>query len=219
MANGVSTDLDVSAIAADLQAQGIVFVFRYYSTTTAKPQKRLTLNEAEALAAANLLTGAVYEDAPTGLSYFSNSRGHQDGVNAYNAAQAVNQPPGSAIYFTVDYDAPASDIAGSILDYFNGVNRGLQDAANGNVGYVIGTYGSGSVCSFLKLNCPFVQYSWLAESTGWSGSETYTGYDVVQQIASQDLCGLVATGDPNTDEYEDNTANEDFGGFMPGHSS
>ena len=219
MPQGISTDLTLTSIAGDLANAGVFFVFRYYSTTTQIIGKRLTLPEAEALAGAGITIGVVYEDNPLTISYFSNSRGHQDAVNAYNAALAINQPPGTAIYFAVDFDVAPADVSGSILDYFAGVNRGINDAANGNATYSIGVYGSGLVCSQIKSNCPFVQYAWLAESPGWAGSKTFSGWDVKQSIATVELCGLsVDPRDPENNQYEVNEAHGDFGGFAPGHS-
>lgn len=208
MRRGISTNLNVSDQTACLKTLGIDFVFRYYSTTTAQPQKRLTGNEAEAISAAGLQIGVVYEDNPTSASYFSQSRGHQDGVNAYHSARNLLQPAGSCIYFAVDYDASPADIAGSILDYFNAVNQGMKDAGGGINNYAIGVYGSGAVCDFIKTQCAFVTFSWLAESQGWRGSRTYASWDVDQAIASSPLCGFAAA------EYEENAAKGDFGGFV-----
>jgi hypothetical protein len=74
----------------------------------------------------------------------------------------------------VDYDTNCEDIAGLIFDYFGGVDRGMRDAGVGVSNYSIGVYGSGAVRAFLKSQCPFVKYSWLAQSTGWLGSKAYT---------------------------------------------
>jgi Domain of unknown function (DUF1906) len=208
--NGISTDRDVTASAVCLQQAGISFVFRYYSTITTLPQKRLTASEANAILAAGLMLGVVYEDGPTSASYFSNARGVQDATNAFNTAAGFGQPSGSAIYFTVDYDAPPQDISGPILDYFNGVNQGLQAAsAGGAVTYAIGVYGSGEVCAYIKGQAGIAKYSWLSESTGWSGSTTYAMWDVNQAIPTADLCGLTA----NPQAYDENQALDDFGGF------
>lgn len=91
MRRGISTNLNVTSQTACLKALGIDFVFRYHSTTTAQPQKRLTGNEAEVISAAGLQIGVVYEDDTTSASYFSQSRGHQDGVNAYLAHSTLRQ--------------------------------------------------------------------------------------------------------------------------------
>ena len=208
MRRGISTNLNVTAQVACLQSLGIDFVFRYYSTTTTQRQKRLTRSEAEALTAAGLQIGVVYEDKPDSVAYFSQSRGHQDGVNACHTARSLLQPAGSCIYFAVDYDASPAHIVGPILDYFNGVNQGMKDAGSGINNYAVGVYGSGAVCDFIKAHCLFVTFSWLAESSGWLGSRTYASWDVSQAIATSPLCGFSAS------QYEENAARDNFGGFV-----
>src|ERR1017187_8972592 len=190
MKRGISTNRNVTNQASCLKQLGIDFAFRYYSQTTQQPEKRLTQAEAEALSAAGVQIGVVYEDAPTSLSYFSGTRGHQDAVNAYNAALSLHQLPGSAIYFAIDYDAALADISGSIFDYFKGVDQGMRDASGGNSTYLIGIYGSGAACDFNK---------------------TYAAWDLNQAIATTDLCGFSA------DEYEENQALDNFGGFILGY--
>ena len=213
MKKGVSTNHNVTTWVNCLKQQGVDCVFRYYSTTTTQPQKRLTSKEAEAISSAGLQIGVVYEDDPTSISYFSQGRGHQDGANAYHAARGLLQPASSCIYFAVDYDAAPQHIAGSILDYFKGVNQGMKDAGGGLKNYAIGVYGSGAVCDFLKSHCPFVTYSWLAESTGWLGSKTYNAWNVDQAVANAPLCGFAI------DDYEENQVQDDFGGFCLGYAA
>jgi hypothetical protein len=201
MRSGISTNRNLTSQAACLRTAGIDFAFRYYSQTTHQPEKRITRAEAEALSAAGLHLGAVYEDGPTEVSYFTEARGRQDMANAIRFATDLGQPSGSAIYFTVDYDASAADTSGAVLAYFNAIGDSPSP-------YSIGVYGSGAVCDFIKQQCPFVKYSWLAESHGWRGSKTYTGWAVQQATSSVALCSLVAGG------YEDNQAHDDFGAFV-----
>jgi hypothetical protein len=201
MRRGISTNRNLAAEAGCLRQAGIDFAFRYYSLTTHQPEKRLTRAEAEALCAAGIQLGAVYEDGPTAASYFTEARGRQDLANAIRFAGDLGQPEGSAIYFTVDYDAPAVDTSGPVLEYF-------QAIGDSPTPYAIGVYGSGAVCDFIKQQCPFVRYSWLAESRGWRGSKTYTGWAVQQSTSTTALCSLVTQG------YEDNQAPGDFGGFV-----
>jgi len=205
---GISTNHNVGGQAACLKQSGIDFVFRYYSLTTVQPEKRLTKAEADLLSAAGLELGVVYEDGPTAAAYFSNARGYQDGQNAFHYASILQQPTGSAIYFAVDYDAPAGDIAGVITGYFQAVVNGMTDASGGNPSYAIGVYGSGSVCGAVKANVSGVAFAWLAESTGWSGSASYNTWDVKQAIATGPLCSLAVQA------YEDCQAQDEFGGFQ-----
>jgi hypothetical protein len=160
------------------------------------------------LSDAGLTIGVAYEDNSTSTSYFSSSRGFQDGVNAFGAALALHQPTRSAIYFAVDYDASLIDISGSILDYFNGVNRGITGASQGGPTYAIGVYGSGATCNLIKTQCAFVSFSWLAESTGWLGSGSYAGWDLNQAVANSALCGL------NADQYGGRPNNADTSGNL-----
>jgi hypothetical protein len=206
MRRGISTNRNLATHAACLRLAGVDFAFRYYSLTTHQPEKRLTRSEAEALCAAGLELGAVYEDGPTDVSYFTEARGRQDMASAIRFAAALGQPEGTAIYFTVDYDAPSADTSGPVLDYF-------QAIGDSPTPYTIGVYGSGAVCDFIKQQCPFVRYSWLAESRGWRGSKTYTGWAVQQSTSSTTLCSLVPGG------YEDNQAHDDFGGFVIAQAS
>src|SRR5438132_204738 len=53
-------------------------------------------------------------------------------------------------------------------------------------------------------------YSWLAESTGWAESETYTDPNIKQSIANHNLCDLQGGVDG---EYENNIASASYGGF------
>jgi len=206
VARGVSTNHNVGSQATCLKQAGVDFVFRYYSLTTHQPEKRLTKPEADALSAAGLQLGVVYEDGPTDPSYFSNSRGQQDGANAYQYASLLQQATGSAVYFAVDYDASAEDVQGVITDYFNGVVQGMTNASGGS--YQIGVYGSGLVCGSIKSNVAGVSFAWLAESTGWTNSSTYEDWDVKQIVATSPLCSLTVQG------YEDCQSDGEFGGFQ-----
>jgi hypothetical protein len=208
MSRGISTNHNVGSQAVCLKQAGVDFVFRYYSLTTHQPEKRLTKPEADALSAAGLQLGVVYEDGPTDARYFSNSRGQQDGANAYHYASLLKQPTGSAIYFAVDYDASAGDVQGVITDYFNGVVQGMTKASGGNLSYLVGVYGSGLVCGSIKSNVSGVTFAWLAESTGWTNSFAYDDWDVKQIVATSPLCSLTIQG------YEDCQSDGEFGGFQ-----
>lgn len=170
-----------------LQSAGVSFVGRYYSRTTHIAGKKLTASEAALLSQAGFQIVAVYEDGPTSYSYFSAARGTADGEGALAQAQAVGQPHGSTIYFTVDYDATASDIAGNITAYF----EALRAALNGT--YVVGVYGSGAVCTAI-LGAGYASMAWLAQSTGWSGYSQFTDW-AIKQGPEQAVCGLNSDSD------------------------
>ena len=179
-----------------LQSSGIAFVGRYYSRTTQIAGKKLTQSEAQLILSAGLHLVTVYEDGPTSYSYFSASRGTQDAQTALQQAAAIGQPSGSAIYFTVDYDATNSDIAGNITLYFQAIHQ----AFNGE--YQVGVYGSGAVCNAIK-SAGLATYAWLAQSTGWNGYDNCSIW-AIKQGPEQSVCGL----NSDTDQ-----AQTDFGGF------
>jgi hypothetical protein len=202
--NGISTNRNLAAIVSCLRQSGVKFAFRYYSRTTKNTEKRLTPVEALALSSAGIMLGVVYEDNPTSPEYFSLERGQLDASSASAYAAQLGQPAGSAIYFSVDYDADSSATEGPIHEYFLGIERGLRD---GGGQYEVGVYGSGAVCVWLKQHCPFVAYTWLAESRGWRGSTDFVVWDVKQSVAGVPLCGLTI------DDYETCYAQSEFGGF------
>lgn len=179
-----------------LQSNGIAFVGRYYSRTTQIAGKKLTQEEAQLILSAGLQILTVYEDGPTSSSYFSSARGTADADGALQQAAAIGQPVGSAIYFTVDYDASSDDIAGNISAYFQALNQ----AINGT--YEIGVYGSGAVCAAVK-DAGLATYAWLAQSTGWSGYNDFQAWSI-KQGPEQSVCGLNSDTD---------VAQSDFGGF------
>jgi len=197
-----SSSACTSSTIACLNSNGIAFVGRYYSRTTHVEGKKLTASEAKLIAGGGMQIVAVYEDGPTGYSYFSASRGTADANGALAQAAAVGQPHGSAIYFTVDYDAAASEIAENITAYFQAVAAAIGGA------YAVGVYGSGAVCTAI-LNAGLAKLAWLAQSTGWTGFAEFTQW-AIKQGPEQSVCGL----NSDTDVAQGN-----FGGFSVGAGS
>ena len=212
MTIGISTSMQTGADAQCLAGNGIIFVFRYYSATTTIPTKRLTLAEAQPLVSAGIQLGVAYEDGPTSVDYFSNGRGIQDGGRAWQYAQQIGQPAGSAIYFAVDYDALSAELT-AIASYFQGVQSGLDTASGGVSSYSIGVYGSGLVCQTIKQDQNLAKYSWMAESPKWQGTDVYAGWDVMQAPATSPLCSFAGPIPGTPAQYEECRAIGDFGGF------
>ena len=197
---GLDTTTQVTAdVAAELVQNGYSFVGRYYSRTTKIPGKKLTGAEAVIICDAGLQLVAVYEDGPTSYSYFSADRGTADAQGAIAQAASVGQPNGSAIYFTVDYDAAASEIAGEITSYFQAVREAIGDQ------FIVGVYGSGATCAAI-LTAGLAELAWLSCSTAWSGSKTFTGW-AIKQGDPETILGLNADPDQAID---------DFGAFVVG---
>src|SRR5690349_4223978 len=103
--NGIDSSTPCTAASIKcLTGSAIKFVGRYFSRTTTT-DKKLTRPEALLISKAGLRIVSLYEDGPTKISYFTAARGGLDAKGAIDQATTVGQPNGSAIYFTVDFDA------------------------------------------------------------------------------------------------------------------
>lgn len=193
MAKGFDTTANCSDSAAAIAAAGYDFVGRYLSRSS---WKVISAAEAAALNGAGLSVVLVYEDGPTANSYFSQDRGTSDGIRAAQQAAAIGAPAGTTLYFAVDYDASAADLAGPITAYFQGI-------ASTPTAFQIGVYGSGATCSAIT-GAGLAGMGWLACAKGWAG---YAGYlpaaSIVQGLPTTVL-GLSV--DPDT-------GNGTYGGF------
>jgi hypothetical protein len=187
-----SSSCDATSIAC-LVAGGYKFVGRYYSRTTQIAGKKITLAEAQLISNAGLEIVAVYEDGPTSYSYFSADRGTADANGAIAQAQVIGQPQGSAIYFTVDYDAAQSEIDGNITEYFDAIATAMGDQ------YAVGVYGSGATCKAI-YGSKLADFAWLAQSTGWSGYTDFTDW-AIKQGPEQAVCGLSSDLDEATGDF------------------
>lgn len=208
MIEGLSTNRRCTASAACLVSEGKQFVFRYHSRTTAQPEKRLDPREAAELARAGLSLACVYQDRARRPEDFGAARGEQDAVSALTYAGQVGQPEGSAVYFAVDEDFSAAQIRSAVLPYFRAVDQAFRAAGGGTSYLKIGVYGSGLACRLVG-ELPFVDFTWLAEATGWRESATFTGWHVRQhRNTGQSLCALGTA-------FERCEARADFGAFRP----
>jgi hypothetical protein len=211
MASVIDAAVSCAGAASCLQQAGITTVIRYYSEFTQLPGKRLAPTEAAALAAAGLRLGAVYQDAQNAPQHFSLARGVARGAYAYRYAEAtIAQPPGSAIYFSVDFDAGKADVDGAVLPFFQGIAQAFAAASGGAPDYRVGVYGSGLVCR-LVLDSGLATCAWLAVSRGWRETARFdaSGRWHLKQNQETALCGLTIDTD------ETNPAQPDFGAFVP----
>ena len=177
MTAGFDTTANAASLATTIKTAGYSFVGRYLSKST---WKLISAPEAIALKAAGLGILLVYEDGPTSPSYFSTGRGTSDATRAIGQAAALGAPAGTAIYFTVDYDASAADINGVISAYFVEVAAALAADPSG---YVVGVYGSGQTCQAIGSNGS-ATYTWRAQSTGWAGYNLPGPWNVTQGKAT-----------------------------------
>lgn len=184
MASGFDTTANAGTLAPLIKSSGYAFVGRYLSKSV---WKLIAPAEAAALKAAGLAVVLIYEDCPTSASYFSNGRGSSDAVRAIAQASALGAPAGTAIYFTVDYDACDKDVAGVVAAYFKEIAAALAADAGG---YVAGVYGSGRTCAAM-LAAGLAGFTWRAQSGGWAGYALPGPWSISQGVASM-ACTLSA---------------------------
>jgi len=179
MAIGFDFNHSVSGILPALAARGCEFVGRYYNHNN--PYKNLTPAEAKAISAAGMSIIAVWENGfPTSAEYFDYQKGVFDGTSAYHyALRKISQPSGTAIYFTVDYDAREADLHGPVQRYFSGVHDAFHTISAGAPAYAVGVYGSGLVCSTLR-STSHATYTWLSQSRGWTGTMECREWNIKQ---------------------------------------
>jgi hypothetical protein len=189
--NAIDASTNCAAAAGCFRSNGIEVALRYYSEFhKVKAMKR---PEALALAKAGLRLGVVYQDVQNAAEFFSFSRGLRAGAFAYEYAdKEIRQPPGSAIYFAVDFDALAAELKNNVIPFFEGVKQAFDTAGGGRPDYAVGAYGSGATLTALttaKLATRF----WLCGSTGFRDFRTYLNskkWHFRQFAPDENLCGI-----------------------------
>jgi glycoside hydrolase-like protein len=193
MTQGIDCALDCTKKVAWLKAAGMEFVGRYYRNSASR-WTPLTHGEAQALSEGGLVIVALWESKSDVLEHFSYTAGVDEGTSAYRQAMSAAQPADTPIYFAVDFDCPMNGIAGSINDAIG----------SGNPSYKVGVYGSGNVCGWL-LSHQRVDHTWLAQSRGWGGFQTFSKWSIKQ--------GPTKT---KPFDYDTDEATANYGGFVVG---
>jgi glycoside hydrolase-like protein len=176
-ARGIDLPTDARDVSLELKGSHLDFVARYYRDPASR-WPALSAAEARTVSSSAMKLVALWESHSHRPDYFSYASGYSDAIAAYRQAKAVGQPPGSAIYFAVDYNAQEPDVSGPVDQYFRGIAAGL--AATGQAPeYRVGVYGSGTVCDHLK-RARLAEYAWLSNSTAWTGYDSFTDWDIRQ---------------------------------------
>jgi len=200
-ARGIDMATDSRDVSQELKGSGLQFVARYYRDPASRLPP-LSPEEARAVTAAGLKLVTVWQYKSNKPEHFSYAAGQADGMAAHQQAKAVGQPPGTAIYFAVDYNVPDPEIRSLIDPYFRGIAAGLAAAAGKQREYRIGVYGSGAVCRYMK-GVRLAEYAWLSNSRAWSGYAEFTNWDIKQGPRSTAV----------SFDHDMNQARGDFGAF------
>jgi Domain of unknown function (DUF1906)/Bacterial SH3 domain len=204
----IDTPFNAALKASCLSSHGVGTVIRYYnfSNSLSFPEKCLQLAEAQALASQHLQIAVVFQQRQNQIADFDNMKGLAAGRRGYrHAHDDIGQPGGSAIYFSVDFDATRAEIETNIVPYFEGVKQAFAEEGAGGPDYPVGAYGSGLVCSTLKQR-GLIEFIWLAMSRGFTGTREALAageFHLAQRAPASTLCGLgVDFNDPNPDRPE-----------------
>ncbi|MCL6443639.1 MAG: DUF1906 domain-containing protein [Alicyclobacillus sp.] len=132
--------------------------------------KSLTAEEVEAIRASGLKLGLIWESDPTYVGYFT-TQAANDAQAAIASAQALGAPKGTAIAFTVDYDAAIADMD-AIIAYFGVLLSKVTD-------YKVGAYGDVIVIDALANT--YGDKLWYWQTSAWSNSQTNAQKAMYQQ--------------------------------------
>jgi LysM repeat protein len=200
--NGIdcATKLNPSSIAG-LKSHGIEYVCRYLGNSW----KTMDKTEADQIINAGLRIVSIWETDPTHAGYFSKSKGVTDAKDASSYAKSIGQANGSAIYFTVDFDAQSPDMY-EILNYFTGVREGIDPS------YKVGVYGSYSVLEMLHSHHA-ADFYW--QTTSWSRGNVANFINILQYGFAQTLAGIQV----DYDQFSNSAGSWGKGSPQPPHPS
>ena len=155
MSKGFDADTQLTqATAARFVAAGYVAAGRYL--------KNLTMTEVAACAQAGLKLWLIDEGYGDAVVFARGTAGGlADGGKAKDRADALDAPPGSVIFFAIDYDAGQGDVA-NIKAYYGGYAAACAP-------YRAGMYADGLIAS--QVPTPVGDY--LPGASGWAGTKDY----------------------------------------------
>lgn len=158
--SGIDTAAKITADVAKKAAEaGQSFIGRYLVPTTgATASKALTAAEAKAIHSAGLGILLCWETTANRANGGA-AAGAADGKVARQLAEKMLVPYGVAIYFAVDYNAPAQD--------YDRIEQYFRAAAAAVHPYDIGVYGSYYVCEAMYLRGVSKN---LWQCCAWSGA-------------------------------------------------
>lgn len=165
---------------AQIKAAGYDMVLRYLASSAPAQPKVLTIAERNALWAAGLGIGLVWEESAQ-RALAGRDAGVADATAANAMAAALGVPADVIIFFAVDFDAAPDQVR----PYFEGVH---------SVRPRCGCYGGNKVIDPL-MAAGLIQAGWQAGAASWSNGKVSPNASIVQRTSA-----TVAHPIPSTDE-------------------
>lgn len=164
-------------LVSNLSNKGVTHVGRYLGHSS---WKGITAGEVAIIKGAGIQIVSIFENgSPTNCGYFTEEQGVADADAAYNFAQEIGQPEGTAIYFTVDFDAQVSNLT-AIINYFKALKKELTS-------YKVGVYGNFTVIKNLHGQ-GVGDYFW--QTYAWSNGQTNKFAHIFQYQNDKAFAGL-----------------------------
>lgn len=155
------------AKAKSLYDDGYRYIGRYLTKVANGLDKDLTKEEITNIILAGLKIFPIFQESNNSVDDFTFVSGYMNGYDAIMAATELSIPPGTTIYFAVDYDALAEEAEQEITEYFLGINKAKQDVGST---YEIGIYSARNTCSVI-CSQNIATSSFVSDmSAGYSGN-------------------------------------------------
>ncbi|MDD9266034.1 DUF1906 domain-containing protein [Paenibacillus sp. GCM10023248] len=161
-------------------ADGFQFAARYL--VPASSWKALKREEAEALNKAGIDIISVFETTAD-RALGGRAAGLADGATAVQVAKQVGQPIGSCIYFAVDFEARASQMA-TVIEYIRAASEATPD-------YTTGVYGSYAVIEAVYA-ASACSHFW--QTRAWSYGKVSDKANIYQYDCGPQGLGLTLNG-------------------------
>jgi len=152
---------EMEAILAHKAGFGVLSIYQFYSSSSDKFAGKRRLAVPRDKEKQDWQTCDVPEDPVS-----AKREGELDGDAAVRQARDIlKQPPGTAIYFGVDFDA-GKEVEDGVVQYFTAVREKLTEAR-----YLVGAYGSGASIRLLRNRPkPLIEFAWINSSRGHDGN-------------------------------------------------
>jgi hypothetical protein len=155
------------------------FVGRYlkFPSLGTKGPQGLTRTESADILASKVAIVSAFEGSNK-IQHFTKPNAVTDVNTAVRRSIILRQPPGSAIYFAVDFDCVTPAHRDQVASYFVAIKSRMAGALKGV--YAIGAYAGSFVLDKLYQE-DLIDYCWQAGAYGWKeNKDLFSDADIVQ---------------------------------------